>query len=149
MDNNFDNISYGDGQTNFFGAKSPYSSFSNFWGGGNPLEPKISASAKNDFKGAGESTQEGSLKGTITAKVVDVQPNGNLLIDSRKEITINNEKQILVLQGIIRPDDIDAKNTISSQMVADAKLYFVGDGIVTEKQSSGWLGRIIDQVWPF
>ncbi len=132
---------------NFFGVKPPYSSLGSILG--YPIEPALKASSKNNFKGSGETLQEGNLVGTITARVVAVQPNGNLVIDSRKEITLNNEKQILVLQGIIRPDDIAADNTISSLEVADARLYFVGDGIITEKQSSAWLGRLIDQVWPF
>ncbi len=141
--------SYDAGIDNFFGAKPPYKNLGNFWGSGNPLKPTIKASAKNSFDGTGESVQEGNLTGTITAKVIAVQPNGNLVIDSRKEITLNNEKQILVLQGIIRPEDISSDNSISSLKVADAKLYFVGDGIITEKQSPGWLGRMVDQVWPF
>ncbi len=113
------------------------------------VSTSLSYSSTNSFDGSGETTQEGTLTGTITARVVSVQNNGNLVIDSRKEITINNEKQVLVLQGVIRPDDILADNTIISDKIADTRLYLVGDGIITEQQTSGWLGRMADQVWPF
>ena len=109
----------------------------------------VSTDYKKDFEGKGKTTQEGKITGKITAKVIAVQPNGNLMIDSRKEITINNEKQIIVLQGIIRVNDIFPDNTIPSYKVADAKLYYVGHGIVTEQQSPGLIGRILDRLWPF
>jgi flagellar L-ring protein precursor FlgH len=115
-----------------------------------PVKPvAIDTNYKKNFEGKGKTTQNGQFTGKITAKVIAVQPNGNLMIDSRKEITINNEKQIIVLQGIIRTDDISADNTIPSYKVADAKLYYVGHGIVTEQQSSGLIGRIFDRLWPF
>jgi flagellar L-ring protein precursor FlgH len=121
----------------------------NLWGHGNTLSPTVKAAGKSDFTGDGETSQEGNLVGTITAKVVEVQPNGNLVIESRKEITLNNETQILVLRGIIRTDDVSFENTIPSTRVADAKLFFVGKGVLSEKQSPGWLARVLDRVWPF
>ena len=122
---------------------------SNLYGKGNTFSPSVGSSIKNDFKGSGETSSEGSLRGTITARVVDVLPNGNLVIESRKEITLNFEKQVLVLKGIIRPEDISTENTIESTRIADAEIYLVGEGIIDEKQSPGWLGRIVDKIWPF
>jgi len=81
--------------------------------------------------------------------VVEVLPNSNLVLESRKEVVVNNEKEILVLRGIVRPDDIAPNNTISSQYVADAQIYLVGDGVLDDKQSQGWLVRFLDKVWPF
>ncbi|MBF0536810.1 MAG: flagellar basal body L-ring protein FlgH [Nitrospirae bacterium] len=111
--------------------------------------PQLSTTNKDKFSGKGEIKKEGSFLGTITARVIDVQPNGNLVIDSRKEITTNYEKQILVLQGIIRPDDVDAQNTVQSQKIADVRLYQVGDGFLQELQSPGWLGRLFGVLRPF
>ncbi len=123
--------------------------FNNLYGKGNTFSPSVKGSAANDFQGRGETTGEGRLVGTITAKVVEVMPNNNLILEARKEITINNEKQILILTGVIRPDDILVDNSVLSNRVADAKVYFVGDGVVQEKQKPGWLVRILDDVWPF
>jgi flagellar L-ring protein precursor FlgH len=121
----------------------------NFFGKGNAFSPEVKGSMKNDFKGKGETTREGSLVATITAKVVEVLPNGNFVIESRKEITVNKETQILVLRGVIRPEDIGSDNTVLSTYVADAQMFFTGKGVIQDKQSQGWLVRIMDKVWPF
>jgi flagellar L-ring protein precursor FlgH len=113
------------------------------------LTPSVASAYADDFKGTGSTNRKGNLIGTITAKVVEVMPNGNLTLESRKEITINNEKQILILKGMVRPDDIANDNTILSSRVADAEVFFVGDGVLQEKQRPGWLGRIVGALWPF
>lgn len=117
--------------------------------GANIFEPSVASSAKSEFKGEGDTNREGELIATITAKVVEVMPNGNLALEARKELTINNEKQILVLGGVVRPDDITSDNTVSSTKIADARIYYVGDGVLQEKQSPGWMVRALDYVWPF
>jgi len=120
-----------------------------FYKGSNVFDPKVSGSGKSEFKGEGDTSREGRLTGTITAKIVEEMPNGNLILESRKEITINNEKQILVIRGMVRPYDIDSNNTVLSSKVADAEVYYIGDGIIQDKQSPGWLVRLLDKIWPF
>lgn len=115
----------------------------------NDLSKGVKGSGKSDFKGKGDTTREGKLSATITAKVIEVLPNSNLVIESRKEVVVNNEKEIIVLRGIVRPDDISPNNTVLSQYVADAQIYLVGDGVLDDKQSQGWLVRFLDKVWPF
>jgi flagellar L-ring protein precursor FlgH len=127
---------------NVFGLKDLYK-------GANVFEPTIASKAKSEFKGSGDTNREGTLVATITAKVVEVMPNGNLVLEARKELTINNERQILVLSGIVRNDDIGVDNTILSSKIADAQVYYVGDGVLQEKQSPGWLVRTLDYIWPF
>lgn len=142
------------GVTNFLGANLDFN-LHNFFGvkdfykGPNTFSPTVKGSGKSEFEGKGDTSRQGRLIGTITAKVVEVMPNGNLVLESRKDITINNEKQTLVLRGMIRTDDIRADNTIASSKVADAEIYFVGDGVIQEKQSPGWLVRFLDKIWPF
>ena len=132
----------------FFGA--PLSlGFSNLYGGGNTFSPSVSGSMSDSYKGAGSTDRTGTLVGTITAKVVQVLPNGNLVLEARKEITINDERQILVFQGIARPYDIASNNTIPSTSITDEKVWFVGQGVVQDKQSPGWMMRLLDKVWPF
>ena len=120
-----------------------------FYKGSNVFTPSVAGTGKTDFKGKGDTNREGKLIASISAKVVEVMPNGNLMLEARKELTINNEKQILVLTGMIRPDDIDSNNTVLSSKIADAQIYYVGDGVIQDKQSPGWLVRIMDKVWPF
>jgi flagellar L-ring protein precursor FlgH len=127
---------------NVFGLKDLYKD-------ANVFEPAISTTSKSKHKGAGDTNREGTLIATVTAKVIEVMPNGNLVLEGRKELTINNEKQILVLSGMVRPDDISADNTVVSSKIADAQVYYVGDGVLQEKQSPGWMVRTLDYIWPF
>lgn len=142
------------GVDTFFGMNTDFNIqnlplINGFYKAGNVFSPSVKGSATSDFKGNGDTERAGSITGTITAKVVEVLPNGNLVIESRKEIIVNNEKEILVLRGIIRPDDISQNNTILSQYVADAQIYLVGEGTLGDKQSQGWLVRLLDKIWPF
>ncbi len=134
--------------TDFFGAPLNLGK-NNMWGNGYTFSPTVSGSMQDDFKGTGTTNRKGSIIGTITARVVEVMPNGTLAVESRKDITINHEKQTLVLKGSVRPEDISTANTILSTKVADAEIFLVGDGVVQDKQKPGWLVRILDHVWPF
>jgi flagellar L-ring protein precursor FlgH len=109
----------------------------------------IGASTKNDFSGSGETTRTGSLSATITARIIDVLPNGNLAVEGKRELYINDEKKEILVQGIVRQKDIAYDNSILSTQIADAKIIYTGIGVVGTKQSPGWLARIVDVVWPF
>jgi flagellar L-ring protein precursor FlgH len=132
----------------FFGAPLDLN-LSNMYGKGNTFSPSVGGSMTDDFKGTGTTNRTGTIVGTITARVVEVMPNGTLSVESRKDITINNEKQVLILRGAVRPEDISVTNTIASNKVADAEIYLVGDGVLQDKQKPGWLVRFLDGVWPF
>lgn len=142
------------GLTNFFGMNNDFNIqnlplLNGFYRGENIFSPNVSGSARSNFKGDGNTSRTGTITGTITAKVVEVLPNGNLVLESRKEIIVNNEKEILVFRGIVRPDDIAPNNTVLSQYVADAQIFLVGEGTIGDKQSQGWLVRFLDKIWPF
>jgi flagellar L-ring protein precursor FlgH len=103
----------------------------------------------NDFSGSGATTRTGSLSATITVRVMEVLPNGNLAVEGKREIYVNNEKKEILLQGIVRPRDIAFDNSVLSTQVADAKVMYTGIGVVAEKQRPGWGQRLFDFVWPF
>ena len=109
----------------------------------------IKGAFDSSFKGAGSSDRGGHVKAYVSAVVVAVLPNGNLYINGKREIKVNNETQYITLSGIVRPEDISPTNEISSTYVANAKIAYSGIGPVSDKQKPGWLGRIIDHVWPF
>jgi len=111
--------------------------------------PSVGGTGSSAFKGEGDTNRAGDLVATITARVVEVLPNRNLILEARKEMTINNETQILVLAGMVRPDDIDSTNTVVSSKIADARIYYVGNGVIQDKQKPGWLIQVVDNVWPF
>ncbi|OEU76366.1 MAG: flagellar biosynthesis protein FlgH [Desulfuromonadales bacterium C00003107] len=109
----------------------------------------IATNYDNDFKGTGSTSRKENLVATLSTRVVEVFPNGNLRIEGGKTITVNREEQIIVLTGIVRPNDISTQNIINSKYVLDAKIAYTGKGVISDKQGPGWMTRILDNVWPF
>ncbi len=112
-------------------------------------EIKIGGSSANNLKGAGNTSRGNTLVARITARVIRVLDNGNLMIEGRRQVTINAEDQFIVISGIIRPDDITSDNMIASQYISDAQILYTGKGIVNDKLRPGWMTRVVDWVWPF
>ncbi len=102
----------------------------------------------SDFDGSGATSRNSTVTASISCRVINVLPNGNLAISGSREIRVNNERQYMVLTGIIRPEDVAVDNSILSSYVADAQIVYSGRGVLSEKQSPGWLTRILDYVWP-
>ncbi|PIU30817.1 MAG: flagellar biosynthesis protein FlgH [Syntrophobacteraceae bacterium CG07_land_8_20_14_0_80_61_8] len=102
-----------------------------------------------DFSGNGKTTKASSMTAYMTARVIRVLPEGNLVIRGSRWTKVNSEMQQIVLEGIVRPVDVTRNNTVLSQNIADAKIFFVGKGPVTRNQKPGWLGQAIEHVAPF
>lgn len=115
------------------------------------LLPKMQAggATSNSIKGLGDTNRTSKLTTRLTARVTKVLDNGNLFIEGRRQLTMNGEDQYIVISGIIRPMDISADNLISSQSIADAKIYYVGEGVINDKIQPGWLTHIMNRIWPF
>ena len=90
-----------------------------------------------DYKGGGEISEDDSFVAEITARVIDILPNGNLLIEGSREIMLTNDKKTIIISGIIRRSDISDTNTIESNQIADAKVYYEGSGPLTDNQKRG------------
>jgi flagellar L-ring protein precursor FlgH len=129
----------------FFGAENDYTATQPFF---NPFS-RVSGDISSDYQGTGSTQRSGALSAYMTARVVDVLPNGNLYIQGNREVKVNNENQIITLSGLIRPRDISADNVIQSTYIADAQIAYSGTGIVNDRQKPGWFTRIMDKVWPF
>ncbi len=109
----------------------------------------VDASAKNNFKGSGKTSRKEKLAATLTTQVVEVLPNGNLKIRGNKTVTVNSETQIVTLSGIVRSTDVSPHNLVDSKNILNARIAYVGEGVISDKQQPGWLVRALDQVWPF
>lgn len=109
----------------------------------------ILASLGTKFDGKGSTDRDGHVKAYISAVVEKVLFNGNLYISGQREIRVNNETQYITLSGVVRPRDISSSNEVSSTFIADARITYSGTGPVADKQRVGWLGRVLDYVWPF
>ena len=130
---------------NFLGLENKYSANSPFF---NPFG-SVGGSVENDFDGSGTTKRSGDLTATITARVIDILPNGNLIVMGSREVMVSREKQEITLSGIVRPRDVSAENVVLSNYIADAKISYSGSGIINDRQRPGWLARAIDMVWPF
>lgn len=114
--------------------------------------PILSASVDNNakFDGSGDSKQSNRLVGDITVTVAQRLPNGNLLVRGQKWITINQGREYVRIQGIVRPIDIDPDNSISSLKVADAQIAYGGKGALNDANTPGLLARFFNIPWlPF
>ena len=116
---------------------------------GTQFDPTVGATVANSMQGSGTVTRNGSLTATISAIITEILPSGNLKIEGRRSVTVNNEEQIMVLRGVVRPQDINFDNTIPSTLIADAAISYTGEGVVADEQRKGWLGKILSKVWPF
>jgi flagellar L-ring protein precursor FlgH len=76
-------------------------------------------------------------------------PNGNLFIEGHRVILVKNEEHHFYISGVIRAVDIEGDNSVASALVADAEIEFTGRGVISDKQSPGWLNRTLDYVTPF
>ena len=109
----------------------------------------LSANSKNDFEGKGDSEANNVFTGTITVTVIDVYPNGNLLVSGEKQIGINQGSEFVRLSGVVDPRFILSGNVVASTQVADARLEYRGAGYINEAQTLGWLSRAFMSVMPF
>ncbi len=109
----------------------------------------VSAESASTFDGKGTTSRKGSISTTITARVREVFPNGNLLIEGVRELGVNHEKQTIMITGIVRPRDISTNNIVSSKAIADLQVRYFGKGIVNDNLKPGILYRVFTWIWPF
>lgn len=106
----------------------------------------LSATAKGarDFTGKGNSAQSNRLQGNVTVTVVQRLPNGNLVVQGQKNLRLNQGDELVQVQGIVRPGDISADNTVPSSRVAEARIVYGGRGPVAQSNAMGWLSRFFN-----
>jgi len=115
--------------------------------------PRIGASSQDDFNGTANYEKNGEFTARITAIVMDVLPNGNMVIKGRREIKIDAETKVIEFSGVVRRFDIRADNTVLSELVADARVSYTGEGQLTDTTTrrglGGFIHRAIIWLWPF
>lgn len=106
--------------------------------------------SSTDFSGEADSSQSNLLQGEITVTVSEVLPNGNLIIRGEKWLTLNQGDEYIRISGIIRPEDVEPDNSISSGRVANAQISYSGKGSLNEANRNGWLSAMFGHsLWPF
>jgi flagellar L-ring protein FlgH len=113
--------------------------------------PNLANAANNtQLQGQGTTSRGTTLSTTVTAEVTAVLPNGNLVVEGRKEIMVNSEKQVITLRGIVRPDDLSPVNSIPSDRVARMEILVNGKGVVNDAVKRPFiLYRILLGLIPF
>jgi flagellar L-ring protein precursor FlgH len=110
-----------------------------------PMQFAAGNSAKYDGKGA--TSRSGSLSATVTARVIKVLDGGNLVIEGSKTVEINQEKEIIKISGVVRPQDIQKNNIVYSTSIADAEITYTGNGAVNTAARPGFFTRFVN--WLF
>jgi flagellar L-ring protein precursor FlgH len=110
--------------------------------------PTLDIAAKSEWNGGGDTQNTLTLTNRTAVTVVDVLPNGNLVVEGAKIIRAGQESQYAYMRGIVRPIDIASDNTIPSTKIADAQVEFIPEGELSEAQKKGWLVRIWDKIKP-
>jgi flagellar L-ring protein precursor FlgH len=107
----------------------------------------VKGKVNTDFKGAGTTTRAGTLTAMMAARVVEVLPNGDLVLEGVREIEINGDRQIVVLTGVARVVDIYPNNEISSSAIGQLRIRYFGKGLMKDSLSPGWLIRILNKIF--
>jgi len=107
----------------------------------------VGATADTKFKGGGTTTRTGQLSATITARVVEVLPNGDLVLEGAREIDINGDRQIVVLTGVARQGDIDQNNVVQSPQIGQLRIRYFGRGLIKDNLKPGWLIRVMNKIF--
>ncbi len=115
--------------------------------------PKIDIRKEQDFQGEAKQNSGSEVRASIACVVIDVQPNGNLVIAGTRSVTVNDETRTLRISGLVRSLDVSPNNTVSSAQVADARIAITGEGANTRQVTRGPVGQLFDTLlwvaWPF
>lgn len=102
----------------------------------------------NTHEGSGTLSNTHSVATRISVQVVDLLPNGNLILEGTRVLTYEGETYYMLVQGICRPDDVATDNSIASTQIADARIEVVAEGSLTDAQKQGWLTRFANHISP-
>jgi len=140
-DSNLDKDSKASGSlTKLFGLESKYPGW---------LDPTSLAAlgSNTSFSGGGSTTRTGELSATISARVVEVLPNGDLALEGVREVDINGDIQILVLSGVVRTADIGPGNVVPSTAIGQMRVRYFGRGLIKDNLKPGWVVRILNKIF--
>ncbi|HWS13934.1 MAG TPA: flagellar basal body L-ring protein FlgH [Rhodocyclaceae bacterium] len=110
---------------------------------------KLGATDQQKFSGKGDSAANNDFTGFITVTVIEVLPNGNLMVSGEKMVAINQGDEYIRFSGVVNPNYISGLNTVPSTQVADARIEYKATGFIDSAQVMGWLARFFLTVLPF
>jgi flagellar L-ring protein precursor FlgH len=114
---------------------------------GTAVSKLLPASSDTKFKGAGGTSRTTELSAVLTARVTEVLPSGDLVVEGVREVDINGDRSVVVLSGVVRPTDIQPGNVIPSSMVGQLRIRSLSAGLVHDSLAPGWLIRMLNKVF--
>ncbi len=111
--------------------------------------PEMGFNSDHIHNGSGTISDSETIVAQIAVRITDVLPNGDLVVEGKRETSFSMEHQTIVLRGVVRPEDVLSNNTVYSYNVADATIQIIGKGTVSDGQNKGWFNRIWDKINPF
>ena len=109
----------------------------------------VSTTGTNSNEGKGTVTRSETLTTNVAAVVMQVLPNGNLVLEGKQEVRVNFEVRELIVAGVVRPEDIESDNTIDSNKIAQARIGYGGRGQITDQQQPRYGQQVLDVLLPF
>ncbi|MEW5981046.1 MAG: flagellar basal body L-ring protein FlgH [Acidobacteriota bacterium] len=107
----------------------------------------VNLGSNTNFKGGGATSRSSELSAVVTARVVEVLPNGDLVLEGAREIDINGDRQVVVLTGVVRPADVMPDNSVFSTRVGQFRIRYFGQGLIKDNLKPGWLIRILNKIF--
>ncbi|MFC1485805.1 flagellar basal body L-ring protein FlgH [Candidatus Latescibacterota bacterium] len=106
-----------------------------------------SIDVNSEYSGQASSTRRGTLSSRMTVRIIDVLPNGNLVIEGTKTMEINSDYEVVTISGVVDPRYISSSNTVYSSQIANAKIIYKGKGAVSDGNRIGLIGRLLNWVF--
>ena len=114
---------------------------------GTTLGKILPTNTETKFKGSGGTTRTTELSAVLTARITEVLPSGDLVVEGVREVDINGDRSVVVLSGVVRPSDIQPGNVIPSTMVGQLRIRSLSAGLVHDSLAPGWLLRALNKVF--
>jgi flagellar L-ring protein precursor FlgH len=111
--------------------------------------PAMAYNSDHKHAGNGVIKDSESIVAEIAVRIIDVLPNGNLVLEGKRDTSFSGEHQTIILRGVVRSEDVAKDNTVLSYNVADATIQIIGKGTVSDSQNKGWFTRLWDKINPF
>lgn len=108
-----------------------------------------SSTSQRQFDGKSDYKSDRTFTDRMTVVVVDVMPNGNLVIEGYRKRLVAREERMLRVTGIVRPADISPFNVVQSQYVGNFQIAYTGKGAESSYINNGWFGRVMNAIWPY
>jgi flagellar L-ring protein precursor FlgH len=108
--------------------------------------PNLDIAHSRKLEGKGELAHKEKFDARVTAEVIEILPNGDLMLEARKRVSMNEDHSELILTGRVRPQDVRSDNTVQSDRVADSHIQYRPKGAAADANKRGWLHRLFDYV---